>query len=78
MKAGMNGVSSDQDFYDYMLVRLDDDKQSMLLVNVTVGNIKAGAVVCYVARASENFNTVTAKALRWALGVENIYYIEEA
>lgn len=72
---GMNGVPSDEDFYDYMLVRLDNE-QPMLSINVTIGNIKAGEVVCYVTRASENHNTVTAQALHQSIGVENFYYLD--
>ena len=73
---GMNGVSADEDFYDYMLVE-SQDEDSMLILNVTIGNIKAGYIVCAVARAPENYSTVTSQALRRALGVKNIYYAEE-
>ncbi|OWP63611.1 hypothetical protein CDA63_08510 [Hymenobacter amundsenii] len=71
----MMGVSLEKDFYDYMLVRLNDDEPYMLIVNVTIGNIKAGSIICYVTCAAENHSTVTAQALRRSFGGENVYYI---
>lgn len=45
---GMNNVSEEDDYYEYMLV--DDGALHMLLVNTSTeaGSSKAGNVVCYV------------------------------
>lgn len=46
----------------------------MLVVNVTVGNIKAGYVPFAVSRACENGNAATAHEVRRVLGSEQLFY----
>ncbi|RSK48527.1 hypothetical protein [Hymenobacter rigui] len=74
---GMNGVPPERDFYDYMLVSLAFDNEPMVVVNVTIGNMKAGHTICSVDRASINGNCVDAQTIRQAIGDDKIHYIEQ-
>jgi hypothetical protein len=74
---GMNGVPPERDFYDYMLVSLSFDNEPMIIVNVTVGNIKAGHTICSVNRALTDGSCIDAQTVRQAIGDDKTYYIEQ-
>jgi hypothetical protein len=66
------------DHFDYMLVQAPNDHDYMILVNITTGNYKEGAVFRNkVERASDQKVIVTKKTLQKALGpdFENCYLL---
>ena len=72
---GMSNVSPEENYYDYLLVQPQGEDGHMLVVNVSVGNIKSGYILCYVQPASENANTATAHEIRRMLGSEQLFYL---
>lgn len=65
-------------YFDYMLVKTPDDHDHMILVNITSGNYKEGAVfVNKVEKTISGVNAVNKKSLKKALGpdFENCYLL---
>lgn len=76
---GLNGVAEKDDYYEYMLVDTDTTSY-MLFVNVSSesGSHKAGHVSCYVQKLVDvNRAVVTAEAIKYSVGKEHMYLMQE-
>jgi hypothetical protein len=71
---GMRNVTPEEDYYDYLLVD-PQGEEYMMVVNVTVGNIKAGYVPFAVRTARENGNTATAHQVRRVMGSGHLFHL---
>ncbi|MBK8245564.1 MAG: hypothetical protein IPK88_19205 [Saprospiraceae bacterium] len=74
-----NVKKEDEDFYDYMLIDLNDSKK-MLLANVSskAGKGKAGLSLGYVEKLIDvNRSVVTGKEMKRYLNEPLVYWVEE-
>lgn len=76
---GLNGAAEQDDYYEYMLA-YESYAFHMLLVNVSseAGSYKAGGVVCAIKMlANVNRAVVTAEAVAYSMGTENMFLVRE-
>ncbi|MFD2784133.1 hypothetical protein [Hymenobacter rubripertinctus] len=71
---GMSNVTPEDDYYDYLLVD-PQGEEYMMVVNATVGNVKAGYVPFALQIARENGNAATAHEVRRVMGSEQVFYL---
>ena len=78
-KVGMNIEDKSQDYYDYMLADIPGNYEYMLLTNVTrdAGKYKAGLALALVKINLGSRRVVLAEAVKYSMGVEDVYWIKE-
>ena len=61
--------------YEYMLVAHPSEEDTMLVVNVTAGSVKAGYILSIV-RVTRVGHRITAAELKRSLGQEGVFYCQ--
>lgn len=76
---GLNVKDKSEDYYDYMLADIPGNYEHMLLTNVTqdAGKHKAGLALALVKINLGNARVVLAEAMKYSMGVENVFWIKE-
>lgn len=73
-EVGLNVVNPEDDFYEYMLTIVPGESEYLLLT--CVEGYKAGNPLAFV-KTEPNKWFVTAKSLKWSMGIENVYLLKE-
>lgn len=73
---GLNVESKEDDYYEYMLCEMPGEREHMLLI--CCEGYKAGIALAY-AKTNGDKSTflVNAKAIKFSLGIKNVYFKEE-
>jgi hypothetical protein len=71
---GLNVENKEDDYYEYMLAIIPGETEFMLLT--CVEGYKSGNALALV-KMNENGNAVTGKAMKFSMGSDNAYLIEE-
>lgn len=73
---GLNVENKKDDFYEYMLAELPGESEYMLLT--CVEGYKSGSALALVKTSEDKSKfIVTSKAVKYSMGIENIYLIKE-
>ena len=67
----------EDDYYDYMIADVPGESKFKLITNVSTGKTKGkSGYALALVKTIENTNLVSAEALKFSIGVENIYILE--
>ena len=73
---GLNVENKEDDFYEYMLAEVPGESEYMLLT--CVEGSKSGSALALVKTSEDKSKfIVTSKAVKYSMGIENIYLIKE-
>ncbi len=73
---GLNVEKKEDDFYEYMLAEIPGEKDYMLLT--CVEGYKAGSALALVKTSEDKSKfVIEGKAIKYSMGIENTYSIEE-
>ena len=75
-KIGLNLENKEDDFYEYMLTEIPGEKEYMVLT--CVEGYKSGSTLALVKTLEDKSRfVVTAKAIKYSMGIENVYLKRE-
>ncbi len=73
---GLNVKDKKDDYYEYMLAQIPNDKEHFLLTNIV--GYKSGAALGLVKISDDqNKIVVTAKEIKFFMGIEDVYFLKD-